>query len=53
MMTCVLEGAWPGRAEMVPVAPRGDGRWLGPALLASLVLWGLIAAAIALVVGLL
>ncbi len=51
-MASVLEGAWPGRAEKAPVAPRGDGRWLGPALLASLVLWGLIAAIIAVVAGL-
>lgn len=51
-MASVLEGAWPGRAEKARVAPRGDGRWLGPALLASLVLWGLIAAAVAVVVGL-
>ena len=52
-MTCVLEGAWPGRAEKALAAPRGDGRWLGPALLASLALWSLIAAAVALAVRLL
>ena len=51
-MARVLEGGWPGRAGRGPAAARGDGRWLGPALLASLGLWGMIAVGVALVAGL-
>lgn len=50
-MAHVLDGTWPRRAEKAPVAPRGDGRWLGLALLLGMGLWGLIAACVALAVG--
>ncbi|MGD9507469.1 MAG: hypothetical protein AB7I59_10690 [Geminicoccaceae bacterium] len=47
-MTRVLDGTWPRRAEKAPVSPRGDGRWLGPALLLSLALWAIIAVCVVL-----
>jgi hypothetical protein len=52
MMARVLGGTWPRRAEEAAVAPRDDGRWLGPALLLSLALWGIIVGCIALGLGL-